>query len=241
MELLFLGTRGEIEARSKRHRNHSSLLVTDGIGRRIMIDCGDDWKDQIKRVAPDSIVLTHAHQDHAAGLKDGAPCPVFATNETWERLKRYAISDPRVIFPYRPFHIGSTVFEAIPVEHSLRAPAVGFRLRQHQGNRIFYVPDVASITNSTHVLSRTTIYIGDGATILRPILRKRGDVFIGHASMATQLKWCREAGVAQVIFTHCGSQIVGGDDQKASGELRELGRHYGIEVRLAYDGLRISV
>ena len=103
------------------------------------------------------------------------------------------------------------------------------------------MPDVASIANSTHVLSRTTIYIGDGATILRPILRKRGDVLIGHASMATQLKWCREAGVAQVIFTHCGSQIVAGDDQKASGELRELGRHYGIEVRLAYDGLRISV
>jgi len=118
---------------------HSSLLVTDGIGR-IMIDCGGDWKNQIKRLAPDSIVLTHAHPDHAAGLKDGAPCPVFATNDTWERLKRYAISDRRLIFPHRPFHIGSIVFEAVPVEHSLRAPAVGFRVRQDERNGIFYVP-----------------------------------------------------------------------------------------------------
>jgi hypothetical protein len=38
MRLTFLGTRGEIEARSKRHRMHSSVLVTDSIGR-IMIDC----------------------------------------------------------------------------------------------------------------------------------------------------------------------------------------------------------
>jgi phosphoribosyl 1,2-cyclic phosphodiesterase len=240
MELRFLGTRGEIEARSKRHRMHSSLLVTDKIGG-IMIDCGDDWKNRIKKLAPDAIVLTHAHPDHAGGLKNGAPCPVFATSETWERLKRYAISDRRLIFPHKPFHLGSTVFEAVPVEHSLRAPAVGFRLRQDQGSGIFYVPDVASIANSTRVLSHTAVYIGDGATILRPILRKRGDVLIGHASMASQLKWCHQAGVAQAIFTHCGSQIVAGDEQKALADLRERGRHHGIEVRLAYDGLEISV
>jgi hypothetical protein len=81
-------------------------------------------------------------------------------------------------------------------------PAVGFRLRQDQGNRIFYVPDVALIVNCTQVFSHAAIYIGDGAAIHRPILRKRGDVVIGHASMAAQLKRCREAQVAQVIFTH---------------------------------------
>ena len=70
----------------------------------------------------------------------------------------------------RPSHIGSTVFEAVPVEHSLRAPAVGFRLRQDGGNGTFYVSAAASITNSTQVLFHTSIYIGDGATILRPIL-----------------------------------------------------------------------
>jgi len=59
--------------------------------------------------------------------------------------------------------------------------------------------------------------------------------------MATQLKWCREAPVAQAIFTNRGSRIVAGDEQKASADLRELGRHYGIEVRLAYDGLEMSV
>ena len=87
----------------------------------------------------------------AGGLKNGAPCPVFATRETWERLKRYVISDRRLILPYRPFHIGSTVFEAVPVEHSLRAPAVGLRVIQDQGNGIFYVPGVAPIAKLTPI------------------------------------------------------------------------------------------
>jgi glyoxylase-like metal-dependent hydrolase (beta-lactamase superfamily II) len=74
MRLAFLGTRGEIEARSTRHRMHSSLLVTDGIGR-VMIDCGKDCSNRVRSLGPDAIVLTHAHPDHAGGLKSAVPCP----------------------------------------------------------------------------------------------------------------------------------------------------------------------
>jgi hypothetical protein len=57
----FLGTRGEIEARTRRHHRHSSLLV--GYRRReVMIDCGLDWRDQLTRLRPAAIVLTHAIQ-----------------------------------------------------------------------------------------------------------------------------------------------------------------------------------
>lgn len=239
MRLAFLGTRGEIDARSKRHTMHSSLLVTDGIGR-IMIDCGKDWCGRGRRLRPDAIVLTHAHPDHAGGLKNAAPCPVFATTETWEVLMRYAIRDRRLIAVHKPFWIGPFAFEAVPVEHSLRAPAVGFKL-SHNGRTIFYVPDVAAIPESSRVLHSVDIFIGDGATVLRPLLRRRGIVLIGHASIASQLKWCHEAGVHWAIFTHCGSQIVAGDEQKASAKVRELGEHLGVDAGLAYDGLRISI
>jgi glyoxylase-like metal-dependent hydrolase (beta-lactamase superfamily II) len=37
-----------------------------------MIDCGADWLGEVDRVAPDVIVLTHAHPDHAGGLRKGA-------------------------------------------------------------------------------------------------------------------------------------------------------------------------
>ncbi len=85
MRLRFLGTRGEIEARTRRHRRHSVLLV--GYGRReVMIDCGLDWRKGLARLRPSAIILTHAHPDHAAGLRDGAPCPVYATEETWSAI-----------------------------------------------------------------------------------------------------------------------------------------------------------
>src|SRR5437867_10762517 len=82
MKLTFLGTRGEIEARTRRHRMHSSLLVSQR-GKKVMIDCGLDWLGKFERLHPDAIVLTHAHPDHAWGLRKGAACPVHAPKETW--------------------------------------------------------------------------------------------------------------------------------------------------------------
>jgi len=45
MKLTFLGTRGEIEARTRRHRMHTSLLVSYRTAD-VMIDCGlDCWEN----------------------------------------------------------------------------------------------------------------------------------------------------------------------------------------------------
>ena len=67
MKLTFLGTRGEIEARTALHRMHSCLMV-DG---RVLVDCGADWLGKISALCPQAIILTHAHLDHAGGLKRG--------------------------------------------------------------------------------------------------------------------------------------------------------------------------
>lgn len=58
IELVFLGTRGEIDASKRRHQRHSALLVSEA-GTRILVDCGADWRHRIDALRPTAIVLTH--------------------------------------------------------------------------------------------------------------------------------------------------------------------------------------
>jgi ribonuclease BN (tRNA processing enzyme) len=66
MKLKFLGTRGNIEARTQRHGMHSSLMVSY-YGKEVMMDCGGDWLEEVEHLNARAIVVTHAHPDHAWG------------------------------------------------------------------------------------------------------------------------------------------------------------------------------
>ena len=90
MQLRFLGTRGGIVLASRRHRRHSALLVEHARGR-LVIDCGEDWRGRIAALAPDAILVTHAHPDHCGALADGAPCPVYASPRACRALARFPI------------------------------------------------------------------------------------------------------------------------------------------------------
>lgn len=239
IELTFLGTRGEIEARSPRHRRHGALLV-EHANARIMIDCGADWLGRLHAIAPTAIVLTHAHLDHAGGLAEGAPCPVYGTSETQCILKRFPIGDRRKMPLTRTVTIGALRFRAYRVEHSVRAPAVGYRVSAKAGS-FFYLPDVASLPSPSDALRGIGIYIGDGATLRRSMVRMKDGVLIGHTPIATQLRWCANAHVHRAIFIHCGSPIVRGNTRAFAAIVRDLGREYSIDTRLACDGDRLCL
>jgi phosphoribosyl 1,2-cyclic phosphodiesterase len=203
-----------------------------------MIDCGADWLKKLKAVTPTAIVLTHAHADHGFGLAAGAPCPIYATEETWSLIARYPLDDRRIVEARAPFTIGGVRFEPFPVQHSLRAPAVGYRVSAARSS-FFYVPDLAAIEEQRAALHGIDLYVGDGATVVRSMVRARGHALIGHAPITAQLGWCEQEGVRRAIFTHCGSGIVKANTRRIEARIKALGQEYGVEASVAHDGLAL--
>jgi len=237
MKLIFIGTRGNIEARTRRHRRHSSLLA-EYEGRRVMMDCGEDWRGRVAGLEPDVILVTHAHPDHAWGLKEGAPCPVLAPPDAWEVVGKYSGVTGEAVEHRQPQRRAGFRFEAFPVAHSIRAPAVGFRLSAGR-HTVFYAPDLVYIPDRAAALREATLYIGDGATLTRSFVRRRNGELIGHTPVRTQLTWCQKEGVDRAVITHCGSEIVTGDERRLGAKLRRMGRERSVDVRIAWDGLEI--
>jgi hypothetical protein len=107
--------------------------------------------------------------------------------------------------------------------------------------RIFYAPDLIFIHERGTALRDVQIYIGDGATVTRSFVRRRGKALIGHAPVRTQLTWCQKESVPRAIITHCGSEIAAGDEREIFAKLRATAAERGVEVRIAYDGLQLTL
>lgn len=162
---------------------------------------------------------------------------VFATSETWKIIGSYPIEQRSTVCIGFPFRIGEITIEAFGVEHSC-APAVGYRI-QAGSAAIFYCPDIVYIHRRHEALSGISAYIGDGATISRSMVRKRGDSLFGHAPVSTQLSWCRSEGVPRAIFTHCGTEIVTADQIALRKRVVDLSHKYKLRVDIAEDGMEI--
>lgn len=225
--------------RTKKHYRHAATLICYK-GKRVMLDCGLDWLGKLYDINPHAIILTHAHPDHAWGLKDGAPCPVYATRESWrvKELKKFPIQDKKVIHIQKKIIIAGIVFEAFSEKHSLLCPGVGYRITA--GNvTVYYSGDVISIDKRHVALKKVRLYVGDGATIVHPLVRRKGAKIFGHTTIRAQLGWCQKEGVPRAIITHCGTQIVADKSGKAEAKITQLAKEANVQVAIAYDGMEI--
>lgn len=239
MKIEFLGTRGNINVHSKLHRRHTVTVISYR-KTRVAIDCGLDWLNHIDEIRPDAFVITHAHEDHVDGLQNGSPCPVYATQASWQRLDQFPIKKGYIVQDQVPFSIGSLTFEPFFVEHSLIAPAVGYRITA--GNKtIFCVHDLLAIKNRSKALRDVQLYIGDGASFDHSIIRYSDGIPVGHTTIQEQIEWCKKVRIPRAIFTHCGSQIVKSDPQEIEAKVHNYGQIYGIDASIAHDGMHITL
>lgn len=157
-----------------------------------MIDCGLDWLEQMWVIKPDAIILTHAHPDHARGLKNGAPCPVYATRASWatKELKKFPIMQKYTMPIHKEIDICGITFQAFAQKHSLLCPGVGYRITAGRVS-VYHAGDVISINKRQTALKNIRLYIGDGATITHPLIRQKNGKIFGHTTIRAQLGWCK--------------------------------------------------
>ena len=120
----------------KDQRFRSSVLITTDAGKKILIDCGPDFRMQMlenNEDHVDALLLTHEHNDHVIGLDDMRPLifrtrkdiPIYCSKRVGDEIKqRFPYAFAEVKYPGAPsfelyeIHEAFNLFDAevTPVE-----------------------------------------------------------------------------------------------------------------------------
>ena len=258
MELTFLGTGTSTGVPQLRcgcevcrstdprdRRLRTSALVETG-GKRILIDCGPDFREQMLRHGVrsvddrlDALLLTHQHYDHVGGIDGLRPyCygiepgfPIYCQGDVVRDLRArlpYCFSEhpypgvPRIdlheIKAGIPFQAAGVEVLPVGVNHYL-LDILGFRI-----GALGYVTDAKKIPDATVEALK-----GVDTLVINAL---RHTEHLSHLSLEEALEMVRRIGPRVAYLTHISHQ---------------LGLHAEVEpalpegVRLAYDGLKIKI
>lgn len=255
MKLLFLGTGASmgtpmigcdcpvctsLEPRNQRTR--SSVLITYE-NTHILIDTAPELRQQALRYQVDkvdAVLFTHAHADHLFGFDDlrrfnhirrgvQRPIPVYATRPTLRTIRHifsYAFqavqpggTKPEVtLHPVDgPFSIGEMDITPIPVFHG------DMEVTAYRFGPLAYVTDVSAISKSSLNMLRNLDVLVLGALRFRPHPK--------HMSIADALKVIDDLKPNRAYLTHLSHEV----------EHRQTNELLPSNVRLAYDGLQVSI
>lgn len=224
-------------------RMRSSAYV-ETAGRRLLIDCGPDFRTQALAngvTDVDEVLLTHSHADHVGGLDDlrsfnlvhkhpitvhGTPATLADVRERFSYCFRPpqqtggGLPDLRLspIESSSPVDLGAGVQALpIPVFHGT-LPIVGFRI-----GPLAYLTDVSSIPEES-------IRIAEGAEVLiTNALRRRPHPT--HMSVDEAVALARRIGARQTWFIHMCHDL---EHHTTNAELPG-------DIQLAHDGLILEL
>jgi phosphoribosyl 1,2-cyclic phosphate phosphodiesterase len=225
------------DPRDKRLR--TSLLI-ENEETTLVIDAGPDFRQQMLRANVgklDSIILTHEHKDHIAGMDDVRAfnyrtrdaIDIYAEERVQKAVRRefsYVFAEHQYpgVPKMRLFDIPAYGFEVksiklIPIRvFHYRLPIYGFRT----GN-FAYITDANYIPEESKELLYGVKYLVINA------LRK--EKHISHFSLREAVDLIREISPKKAFITHIGHQM---------GRHSEVSRELPPEITLAWDGLSFS-
>ena len=215
----------------------SLLLEADNV--TLLFDAGPDFRQQMLRekvTRLDSIILTHEHKDHIAGLDDvrafnyksQSAIDIFSEDRVQKALRKeysYAFSEiqypgiPKMKLNPIPEH-GFTVngLDIMPVRvFHYHLPVYGFRI----GN-------FAYITDANYIPEESKEKLFGVKYLVINALRK--EKHISHFSLREALEIIREISPKKAFITHISHQM---------GYHAEVSKELPKGTSLAYDGLTV--
>lgn len=224
------------DARDQRLRTAAMVSVD---GTNIVIDTGPDFRQQMLRAGVEnieSVLFTHEHNDHIAGLDDVRPInfkhnkhiPLYATPSVRKALEQrfeYAISEnpypgaPRLEFyditKDEPFEIDGQLVLPIEVGHGNGLTALGFRF-----DDTTYITDCKSINNDEFDKIKGTQFFIINALHHTP--------HHSHLNLQEALELIEKVQPERAFITHISHNM---------GKYSDVNKTLPNNVELAYDML----
>ncbi len=223
------------DPRDKRLRSSVMIDVND---KRILIDAGPDFREQMLRYNPetklDAILITHSHRDHVAGLDDIRPFNFFQGKSTRVYGEKDVIKEIKNRFFYsfddtsinkgvpkfdlqeistEPFLIDNVKIIPIRVFHSMEMLA--YRI-----NDFTYITDAKRISdNETEKIKGTKILVVNAI---------RFKEHYSHFNLKEALNFIEKIQPEQAYITHMAHKL---------GTHENLQKLLPKNVQPAYDGL----
>lgn len=225
----------------KDKRFRSSVMVTTEENRKILIDCGPDFRQQMllnTESTVDITLLTHEHNDHVIGLDDmrplifksGKDMPIYCYQRVGHEIKNrfpYAFTDIR--YPGAPaFELHEicnepfTVFdtEIIPIEViHYKITVFGYRFK-----------NLAYVTDANFISDKEKEKLKDLDILILNCIRKF-DPHPAHFILPDVIRLFEELKPKTLLLTHISHHLGLHDIED---EQLPPGMH------LAYDGLEIE-
>ncbi len=224
----------------KDKRLRSSVLI-EHQHKRILIDAGPDFRQQLLRENIDNIdaiLLTHEHKDHTGGLDDvrainyltRKPLAIYCEKRVYESLRHeysYAFTERKYpgvpefdirIIENTPFFIENIQITPIRVIH-YKLPVLGFR-----------IGGITYITDANYIAPDELEKIKGSNILIINTIRK--EKHISHFSLEEALQVALKSGIQEVYLTHLSHQI---------GTHEELNNQLPEGINASYDGLKVSI
>lgn len=225
---------------TKDKRLRTSIMI-EIEGKNFVIDTGPDFRQQMLRENVknmNAVIFTHEHKDHTAGFDDirafnfiqKKKMEVYATERVQSAIKRefaYIFSDfkypgiPEInlhTINNSPFEIEGIKFTPIEVTH-YKLPVLGFRIN-----------DFTYITDANYISDIEKEKIKGSKVLVLNALRK--EEHISHFTFNQAIDIVNELKPEMAYFTHISHQL---------GLHCEIEKELPVNIRLAYDGLKINL